>query len=360
MIKNLPTKLSLLLLVSLSIQACKKSPEVIASAGYSQVNLVANIASFGAAKIDSNLVNAWGLAFGSTGALWSANNGTGTSTVYDKGGNTLLTAVNIPSPDPKAAGAPTGVVFNTTTDFKVSNIAAKFIFVNEDGVISAWIPGAKAAVIVADRSSLKAIYKGVSIATVGVNSFIYACNFYTGSVDVFDGMFNYVTVNQLKDPTIPAGFSPFNIQNIGNMLYVMYAKQVSPENHDDQPGLGNGYISIFKPDGTFVKRFASNGTLNSPWGIAQAPAGFGQGANAILVGNFGDGKISVFDANGVYKSQLNTLALLPTAATVISIDGLWGLAFQNSNGTGGDPTQLFFTAGPNGTANGLLGYLKKK
>lgn len=360
MIKNLPAKICLLLVVSLAIQACKKIPGPVVPPAYAQVNLVANISSFGAAKIDSNLVNAWGLAFSPTGALWSTNNGTGTSTVYDKGGNMLLPYVNIPSPDSTANGAPTGIVFNTTTDFKVSNIAATFIAVNEDGIISAWLPGTKAAVTVADRSFNSAIYKGVAIATVGVNNFLYACNFYTGRIDVFDGTFNYLKAKQLIDPTIPAGFAPFNIQNIGNMLYVMYARQIGPYNHDDQNGVGNGYISIFKPDGTFVKRFASNGTLNSPWGIAQAPAAFGLGANAILIGNFGDGKINVFDANGVYKSQLNSQAQLATESTVISIDGLWGLAFQNSNGTGGDPTKLYFTSGPNGTVNGLLGYLRKK
>ena len=240
------------------------------------------------------------------------------------------------------------------------NVASKFIFVKEDGIVSAWTPGMPAATTVADRSAVNAVYKGLAIATVGGSNFIYACNFHAGTIDVFEASFNYLPAKKLVDPSIPAGYAPFNIQNIGNMLYILYAMQKGPENHDDQNGVGNGFVNIFRADGTFVKRFASKGTLNSPWGIAQAPAAFGQEANAILIGNFGDGKINVYDANGNYKSQFNSLALLPTDLTTIAIDGLWSIAFQNNSGTGGDPTQLFFTAGPNGTANGLLGYLKKK
>lgn len=357
--KNLITLKSLLVATCaiLVTQACNKSttaPPNPTTYSYTQVNLVSNLKTVGAAYVDSNLVNAWGLAFGGSGALWISNNGSGTSTVYDRNGKTLIPAVPIPSPGMTKGGMPTGIVFNGTSDFTIpmTQKIARFIFVNEDGVISAWAPGAAAAVTVVDKSMTQAVYKGLTIASVGSANFIYVANFHAGKIEVYDGMFNFVPGKQLVDPTIPAGFAPFDIQNIGGKLFVAYAKQKGPENHDDQDGMGNGYINIFNPDGTFVKRFASQGTLNSPWGMTQAPAGFGQGANAILIGNFGDGKISVFDANGTYKGQLKS------NGSVLVIDGLWGLTFPQNNIPAGDQNQLFFAAGPNGTANGLVGYLK--
>ena len=164
----------------------------------------------------------------------------------------------------------------------------------------------------------------------------------------------YVTTKPFTDATIPAGFAPFNIQNIGGKLYVTYAMQKGPDNEDDQKGAGYGYVNVFNPDGSLVKRFASQGTLNSPWGMAQAPAAFGYTANDILVGNFGDGRINVFSADGVYKSQLME------GGTVIAIDGLWALQFPVNGMPTGDQNQLFFTAGPKEEEHGLFGYIYKK
>ncbi len=344
-------------LMVLILPACKKSTvnqtTTTTTTTYTQVNLVSNLKTVGAATVDSNAVNSWGIAFGSSGALWVSNNGTGTSTVYDRNGKILINPVPIPSPGMPAGGQPTGIVFNGTSDFTIPSTQkiARFIFVNEDGVISAWAPGAVSAVTVGDNSASHAVYKGLTIAAVGGANFIYVTNFYAGTIEVYDGSFKAVPGRKLVDASIPAGFAPFDIQNIGGLLYVAYAKQSMPAKHDDMPGLGNGYVNIFNPDGTFVKRFASQGTLNSPWGMTQAPAGFGQGAGAILVGNFGDGKISVYDATGKFKGQLMS------KGAVLSIDGLWGLAFPQNNIPAGDQNALFFAAGPNGTANGLVGYL---
>ncbi len=230
---------------------------------------------------------------------------------------------------------------------------AKFIYVTEDGIVAAWNTG-DTTITVADRSSANAVYKGLAIANDGTGDFIYVSDLHNAKVDVFDKSFNYVTNKPFNDPNIQSGFAPFNIHNIGNLLYVTYAKQKGPDNRDDQSGAGFGYVDVYKPDGTFVKRFASQGTLNSPWGIVQAPSGFGQVANAILIGNFGDGRINVFDANGNYQAQLES------NGTPISIDGLWAITFPTSTAGGLDLNTLYFTAGPLSETYGIFGYLRKK
>jgi uncharacterized protein (TIGR03118 family) len=189
------------------------------------------------------------------------------------------------------------------------------------------------------------------MANDGGSNFIYVTDFHNAKIDVFDNNFTFVTTKPFVDPGIPAGFAPFNIVNIGGQLFVTYAKQLAPDNHDDQAGPGNGYVDIYTPGGLLVKRFVTQGMLNSPWGIAQAPAGFGQVANAILIGNFADGNINVYDVNGTYKGKLMH------GGTAISIPGLWAITFDNI--APADPNQLYFTAGPNSEAHGLFGYLKK-
>ncbi len=280
--------------------SCKKNRQPAPQFNIGQTNLVADVATYGAAKIDTGLRNAWGLAANPTGIVWISSNRDALSTVYDKTGKTLRPPVTIPSVAANQPGAPTGIVFNGSTDFSGN----KFIFSGEDGVITAWASG-NAAVKVADRSQANAVYKGLAMATDAGANFLYAANFKGGKIDVFDNHFNYVTTKPFLDPAIPAGFGPFNIQNIGGWLYVAYAKQKAPDNMDDQAGPGNGYVDIFKPDGTLIKRFASQGTLNSPWGITHAPAGLAANGETILVGNFGDGRINIFDMNGNYKGQLH-------------------------------------------------------
>jgi uncharacterized protein (TIGR03118 family) len=312
---------------------------------YRQVNLVSDVTGYNAARIDANLQNPWGIAVGPTGAFWIAAAGTGLTTVYDRTGAELLPAVSL-----NAGGSPTGVVYNSSATSFGGN---KFIYAGEDGVVSGWTSGT-ATTIAADRSTNGAVYKGMAIANDGGSDFLYAANFKGNDIDVFDSNFNYVTTKPFDDPSIPAGYAPFNIYNHDGKLYVTYAKQLGPNNEDDQSGAGHGYINIFNPDGTLVRRFASQGTLNSPWGIVDAPTGFGVGTDMILVGNFGDGRINVFDADGNYKGQLMD------GDTPVTIDGLWALYFPENGVPAGDQNQLFFTAGPADEAHGVFGYLSKR
>jgi uncharacterized protein (TIGR03118 family) len=329
--------------------ACKKNHTPAEEFNITQTNLVADIAGFGAPIIDANIGNAWGIAKAPGGPIWISANNKGLSTIYDTTGKTLRPPVSIPSVTPGQAGTPSGVVFNSTPDFAGS----KFIFASEEGIILAWSTG-NAAIKVADQSQSNSVYKGLTIAADGGANFLYVTNFHNQKIDVFDKNFNYVTGKPFLDPNIPAGFGPFNIQYIGGQLYVTYAKLKAPDDHDDQQGAGNGYVDIFSTNGTFVKRFASQGNLNSPWGIALAPAGFANGQQTILIGNFGDGKINIFDMQGNFKGQLQN------QGKTISIDGLWAIDFLKNNQPGGNPNSpLYFTAGPNSEAHGLFGTLQK-
>lgn len=321
---------------------------------YSQVNLVADAGGFGAAKVDTNFTNSWGISFGPTGIFWIASAEKSVVNVYDRDGNLKLAAVAVPAHGERYGGAPTGGVTNTTSDFIIpaNGQSAKFIYAGEDGTIHAWNAGDSTRTVV-DRTSTNAIYKGIAIASDGGANFLYVTNFRGRQIEVFDRNFNYITSKPFADPNIPADYGPFNIQNIGGNLYVTYAKLLGPDNEDDAKGAGNGYVNVFSPSGTLIKRFANQGVLNSPWGMALAPAGFGRYANAILIGNFGDGHISAFDTNGNYLGQLQSGTNTPLA-----IDGLWGLVFPQNGVPAGDPNQLFFAAGPNDEENGPYGYIK--
>lgn len=317
--------------------------------GFNQTDLVANIAGLGAPTIDPNLVNPWGIAFGSTGLLWVSNNGSGTATVYDANGVKQPLTVTLPSVSPGAAWAPTGVIFNATTDFVIPGLGtSSFIFASENGWIAAWNTATgTTAHVVSDQSASGASYKGLAIAAnAGVN-FLYATNFRHNSVDVFDTGFNLV--RSFTDSTMAAGYAPFGIANIGGQLYVSFALRLAPDSVDDAPGVGNGFVDVFNPDGTLARRFASNGVLNAPWAIVQAPSVFGSFGGAILVGNFGDGTIDAYNqATGVLIDVLRDGNGVP-----ISINGLWGLSFGPAGGT----TTLYFASGPNNEANGLVGTL---
>src|ERR1700733_2453890 len=254
--------------------ACKKS-STSSVPSYTQTNLVSDTAEYSPVRIDSNLGDPWGIAIGPTGVFWISVNDNGSTAVYDGNGNQVLPNVGIPLDGVANGAAPSGVVYNSTTNFIIpaNGQAAKFIYVTEDGIVSAWNTG-DTTITVADRSAAGAVYKGIAIGNDGTANFIYVADLHNAKVDVYDQSFNYVTNKPFVDPSMPSGFAPFNIQNIGGQLYISYAKQQAPDNHDDQAGASNGYVDIYTPSGTLIKRFASQGTLNSPWGIAQAPAGF--------------------------------------------------------------------------------------
>ena len=332
---------------------------------FMQVNLVANNSSFNASRIDPLLQNAWGLAFSPNGFAWISANGASLSTIYTGEGALVRPPVTIPSATGPSGGTPTGVVFNgSSTDFLLpapNSQAARFIFASEDGILSAWNGAAGNNAVVVKDNSASASYKGLALAENNGSNYLYATNFHTAKVDVFDKDYNAVSM-PFTDPQIPSGFSPFNIQNIEGMLYVTYAK-VGP-NGDDVAGMGNGYVDIYTTGGSLVQRLVSGGQLNSPWGIAKAPSTFFGDDNdgdesIILIGNFGNGHINAYHNNGNFMGEL---ALHPTPGQLqvpLVIDGLWAISFAPVTATSIDPNRLYFTAGPNDEEDGLYGYIKK-
>jgi uncharacterized protein (TIGR03118 family) len=342
--------------------------------------LVSNLAG-AAPKVDRVLQNAWGIAFSPAASpFWINDNATGCSTLYDGEGAKVALQVSIPLPGnvipdsachpvypakaPKQApAAPTGIVWNPSAAFLVpgTTIPAVFIFATEDGTISAWAGGLKPpdhAVIAVDNSSTPsaangAVYKGLVFAVNAQGGFLFATNFRSGQIDVFgpngaNGLFTPATTDGgFTDPQIPAGYAPFGIANIDGDLFVTYAKQ-NDQKHDDVAGNGHGFIDVFDTDGHLLRRFASRGSLNSPWGIARASFAFGRFSGKILIGNFGDGRINVFDNDGRLVDQLEDAYGNPLA-----IDGLWTLTL--GGGHNSSPDTLYFSAGPNQEVNGLFG-----
>jgi uncharacterized protein (TIGR03118 family) len=328
---------------------------------YTQVNLVSN--QPGAAHTDTNLVNGWGIARSATTPWWVSDNGTGKSTIYN--GNTgapSALVVTVP-------GAPTGVVYNGTSSFVIPGIGpAHFIFASEDGTISAWNSGATAQVV---ATTAGAVYKGIAIATVNGNPQLFATDFHNGHIDVFDTNFQLVTTgngngkgkgkgdDQGDDNGFfsgkPRGFAPFNIQNIGDTLFVTFAKQDAAK-HDEVDGAGLGLIGAFTPAGKLISWFDHVSDLNAPWGLAMAPSEFGTFSHHLLVGQFGSGEILAFNpTSGAYAGKL----LQPVAAGggPITIDGIWGIGFGSGAPNSGPLNTLFFAAGPNSESNGLFGSL---
>ncbi len=318
--------------------------------GFAQKNLVADNSSFGAKRVDPNLVNGWGINEGSDNNFWISANGANLSVVYDQQGHTAHAPVSIPTVGGGPGGDPSGNVFNNTADFVLSGngAPAKFLFAGEDGVITGWNTG-NAAVVVADRSQQGAVFKGIAIASMGGNNFIYATDFHNRAVDVFDKNFNFVSATMFVDPNLPADYGPFNIRLINGNLYVTYAELKPPDNHDDLAGAGHGYVDVYSTSGTLLSRFASQGTLNSPWGLIPVN-GIQQLQNTILISNFGDGKINAFSTDGTFLGQLKD-----QKGNTIAIDGLWGLG--QLSGADQPTGRIYFTAGPNGESDGLFGYL---
>jgi uncharacterized protein (TIGR03118 family) len=330
------------------------------ASGYVSTHLVSNLNApsnpYSSSNVDPRLINAWGIAFNPQGFVWVANNGTSTSTLYDGNGVAQSLIVAIPAGNAGSA-SPTGIVFNSTSAFQVTQAgsvgASAFIFVGEAGTVSGWSPAVNQtnAVLIVDGAAQSKVYKGLAIATQGGAPQLYAADFHNGAVDVFDATFTpVVRAGAFTDSSLPAGYAPFGIQAIGNQIFVGYAMRDASA-HDEVDGAGLGAVDVFDTAGNLVKRLIPpGGKLNAPWGMAMAPANFGTFSNALLVGNFGDGRINAFDpATG---AALGTLS--DPGGAVIAIDGLWGLAF--GNGINAQPTNtLFYTAGPAGEKNGAYG-----
>ena len=317
-----------------------------------QTNLVSNLPGM-AAVTDTNLVNPWGISFSATSPFWIADNGPGLSTVYNSTGGVQSLVVTIPPPAGQSGpAAPSGTIANSVAGFLgTSNATAHFLFSTEDGTISAW-SGGTAAVLKVDYSASYAVFKGLAAGVSGTNDYLYATDFHNGQIDVFDTNYDLVTLpGSFTDTNLPAGYAPFGIQNINGQLFVSYALQDAAK-HDDVGGPGHGYIDLFDTAGNLIKSFAAQGSLNSPWGMALAPAGFGPFAGDILIGNFGDGRINAFDP----KSGEWLAALEDPSGNPFSVPGLWAIAFGNGH-NGGSAQDLYFTAGIDAEANGLFGRL---
>ncbi|WP_395406634.1 TIGR03118 family protein [Pseudoduganella sp. UC29_106] len=324
-----------------------QQPMVLAN--FKTTSLVADTSTAGAANTDAKLINAWGIAFDPTGFVWVVNNGTATSTLYD--GNGVPQTLVVATPP-----GPTGIIFNGSQDFKITQngvtAASPFVFASESGMIAAWSPSVNrtATVTVFDGSSANKVYKGLAAASyLGLN-YLYAADFHNNAIDVFDRNFApAVLPGQFKTPGLPAGYAPFNVQAIGDRIYVAYAKrETTGDDEDAGPGLGS--ISVFDTGGNYIRQLTSGGALNAPWGMVMAPANFGAASNMLLVANFGDGKINAYNPNtGAFAG-----ALARADGTPIVIAGLWGLAF--GPGVNSQPTNtLFFTAGPGDEKHGQYG-----
>jgi len=350
-------------------------PALALAQNYKQTNLVSDIASM-APVTDPNLKNPWGLTRSATSPWWVANNNSGTSTLYNATGTpTEINGdgyVTVPPPafEPTAVSAPTGIVYNgSATDFLVTpgGAAAHFIFDTEDGTISAWATG-KIATLEVDNSdngsAYGAVYKGLTSGELNGNKYLYATNFRSGKVEIYDTTFKRVHFGDrafdpnsdcvdnffcVEDDRVPDDFAPFNIQNIGDVLFVTYAKQDAPR-HDPVGGTGFGYVKIFTLGGKLIGHLQHGDWMNAPWGVVWTTRDFGTYSNSILVGNFRSGWIAAFDGftykfKGYVENADNSL---------MTIDGIWALTFGN-DGTAGTANTLYFSAGINDENDGLFG-----
>jgi uncharacterized protein (TIGR03118 family) len=325
----------------------------LARAQYIETNMVSN--ETGVAPVtDPNLIDPWGVAFSTTSPLWVSNQGSGTATVYKLTGTTSSATqltegvANIGSAPPSAANGPTGQVSTAApgittgaTDFEVTGTKAAFIFDNLDGSISAWRGGLTSSAITATVTG--ASFTGLAIANISSGpAQIYAADQNSDNVDIFNAQWQQV--GTLTDPTLPAGFTAFNVQNLNGNLFVTYANPNNP--------LG-GVVDEFTTGGAMTRLITDpSGThLDSPWGIAIAPAGWGQFAGDLLIGNNGgDGTINAYSLSGTQEGQIAI-----GTGSLFTEQQLWALSFGNG-GSAGSPNILYFDAGYTADAtNGLIG-----
>jgi uncharacterized protein (TIGR03118 family) len=296
---------------------------------------------------DPNLVNAWGLTAGPTTPWWVADNGSDLSTLYNAAGAPQSLVVSVP-------GAPTGTVFNATAGaFPVGGSAARFIFSTESGTILGWNGGTAAT---QEVPSSGAIYKGLAIATTPAGPRLFATDFHNGAVDVFDSAWKPVPHAGFADPRLPRHFAPFGIQTIGDRIFVTYAKQQAGSD-DEAHGQGLGLVDEYDLLGHLRARVAQFGTLNAPWGLAWAPDNFGRFSGDLVVGNFGDGRISAYHEL-FHRSFVPAGQLRAADGRRLAIDGLWALEFGMGSANNGPADSLFFTAGPNDENDGLFGTIR--
>ncbi len=357
----------LLSLLSLAITSITYADQHGQITGYLVHNLVSDIPG-AADQTDPDLINAWGIAFNPDGFVWVNDGGSGKSTLYD--GNGVKQSLVVTIPGPQNEEKPTGLVFfggnnkfivkDHPSDPADSGAPSRFIFATENGIIAGWAPTegtqpppSTTAIEAVNKSATGAIYKGLALSTDGNRCLLYATDFHNAKVDVFDDQFQPVALSPdaFKDRRIPQGFAPFGIQAINGVIFVTYTKQ-DDNQEDDVAGPGLGYVNAYDAHGQLLQRVAARGKLDAPWGIALAPANFGQFSNHLLVGNFGDGHVIAYDLNRHHHNQGDWLR--HANGSPVTIDGLWGLSF--GNGLLNQPTNaLFFTAGPDDESHGLYG-----
>jgi len=324
------------------------------ASAYDQTNLVSDIP--GAAQVtDANLINAWGMSAGPATPVWVSDNGADVSTLY-AGAQPGTPVTVVPLVVSIPGGAPTGQAFNDTSGFVLNSGGktgpARFIFAGEDGDITAWNPTGVVTSAVLTAHTEDAVYKGLALLHAGPGPLLLAADFRHNRIDVFDTDFHLVRQpHRFASIGVPPGYAPFNVAVLGNLVFVTYALQ-DEDREDEGPGAGHGFINVFDRDGKFVGHFARRGVLNSPWGLAIAPQGFGSFSGDLLVGNFGDGRINAFSLRS--GKLLGTLR--HPDATPIEIDGLWGLLPGNPVSGGTDA--VWFSAGPDDETHGLLGTLR--
>jgi uncharacterized protein (TIGR03118 family) len=326
---------------------------------FAQKYTVSKIVSNGstpAAWTDANLVNPWGLSRATGSPWWVADNGTGKSTLYDGGGDPQGLIVTIPAAQSGQVGTPTGTIFNGTPSFAVTpGNPALFLFSTEDGTISGWNPGVNFTSAVVKVTTANGVYKGLTSAAWNGKRYLYAPNFHSGQIDVFDGNFQPVQfgAGAFRDPqALGLGLVPFNVQNIGGTLYVAFAKQDGAK-HDNVNGPGLGLVAAFNPVGKLIMDFEYGQFLNAPWGLVMAPGDFGYFSHALLVGNFGSGQILAFNAQtGNFIGSLKD-----ATGKTFAYPGLWGLSFGASAPGDGNFNSLYFATGGANEGSGILGTL---
>jgi conserved hypothetical protein TIGR03118 len=330
----------------------------------SVTNLVTDDQAINSAQItDPFLKNAWGISHSTGSPFWVSDNGTGVTTLYQVSPSTNVTTKVIlgspPDPSggvvipPAGSGTPTGQVFNTANATAFNRDV--FLFVSEDGTISGWRGALGTTAEVLQLAQPANVYKGTTLVDTGGHSYLLSANFRAGTIDVLKGDAGAPDLaGKFLDPNLPSGYAPFNVQILGGRIYVTYALQDSAK-HDDDPGAGHGFVDAFDLQGNLLGRVATMGTLNSPWGLAVAPASFGDFAGDLLVGNFGDGAINIFNPDPATPGFLGQLS--GADGKPIVIDGLWGL-IPGNDGSGGSGQKIYFSAGPNGETDGLFGVLQ--
>jgi len=329
--------------LSLLVVGTASTPAMANSVEFAVVSLASD--QLGGGKVlDSNLVNAWGITATPTSPFWIADNGTGTSVLYNGAGDKLALTVTIPGD-----GSVTGVAFSGVSGSFNNDL---FLFDSEDGTVSGWRGALGTTAEVLQTGIPDNVYKGIATADIGGDEYAYLANFRNGTIDVLKGNPGAPNLTgNFTDPNLPSGYAPFDVQNLDGTLYVTYAVQDGAK-HDDVSGLGNGIVDKFDLQGNFVERVVTGGALNSPWGLALAPVGFGDMGGDLLVGNFGDGLIHAYDP--VTGALLETVE--NSHGNPLAIDGLWGLRFGNGANSG-KTTTLYFTAGPDGESHGQFGEL---